>query len=291
MISVDRLRGEWRERVRSCPLEPFMTLNDKGLMLGAGTGLARQRAGAAQPSLSLEGAEERVLAMLSVASGKAVAPRMLDRLRRAAAAWRDGETALANIHLALADLPRLDAASAYRLFAADRLPASGIDAATLLKACDIDTAFLDLVEAGYNPDEPRVPAGSPDGGEWTTGGTSAAAPTPLHGEATVYNKPGHRTATGDIFDPNKMTGAVLPGTMPLGSTVTVTLDSDPSRSIEVLVNDHGLYRVVTNPDGTTSRVPLPGRVIDLSPAAFEALTGTAYGKVRVTVSQKSAPVR
>jgi len=27
-----------------------------------------------------------------------------------------------------------------------------------------------LAKAGYNPDEPRVPAGSPGGGEWTTGG-------------------------------------------------------------------------------------------------------------------------
>ena len=28
------------------------------------------------------------------------------------------------------------------------------------------------LKAGYNPDEPRVPAGSPDGGQWTTGGAS-----------------------------------------------------------------------------------------------------------------------
>jgi hypothetical protein len=28
----------------------------------------------------------------------------------------------------------------------------------------------------YNPDEPRVPEGNPHGGEWTTGGTSGAAP-------------------------------------------------------------------------------------------------------------------
>jgi hypothetical protein len=33
-----------------------------------------------------------------------------------------------------------------------------------------------LAKAGFNPDEPRIPAGEPDGGEWTTGGGSATAP-------------------------------------------------------------------------------------------------------------------
>jgi hypothetical protein len=30
-----------------------------------------------------------------------------------------------------------------------------------------------LVKANFNPDEPRVPAGNPDGGEWTDSGESA----------------------------------------------------------------------------------------------------------------------
>src|SRR5579864_2490687 len=28
--------------------------------------------------------------------------------------------------------------------------------------------LLDLHKAGFNPDEPRVPAGGPDGGQWTS---------------------------------------------------------------------------------------------------------------------------
>ena len=112
------------------------------------------------------------------------------------------------------------------------------------------------------------------------------SPTVLHGYATVYNKnlAGNRTATGDVYDPSKMTGAVLPGTIPLGSTVTVTLDSDPSRSIDVYVNDHGLYH-------TQSGLPYPGRVIDLSTAAFKALTGKPVGKVMVTVTVKTTSRR
>jgi rare lipoprotein A (peptidoglycan hydrolase) len=88
-----------------------------------------------------------------------------------------------------------------------------------------------------------------------------------------------------------MTGAVLPGTIPLRSIVRVTLDSDPRRFVDVYVNDHGLYQMVTNPDGTRSIVPYPGRVIDLSKAAFRALTGTMYGKVMVSVTPKSSPQR
>lgn len=86
-----------------------------------------------------------------------------------------------------------------------------------------------------------------------------------------------------------MTAAVYPGTIPLGSIVTVKLDSDPKRSVDVRVNDHGLYQVLTGPDGTRSRRPLRGRVIDLSTAAFQELTGMARGKVMVTVTKKSGP--
>jgi hypothetical protein len=38
-------------------------------------------------------------------------------------------------------------------------------------------AFVEPVhKAGFNPDEPRIPAGQPGGGEWTTGGDDATAP-------------------------------------------------------------------------------------------------------------------
>lgn len=84
-----------------------------------------------------------------------------------------------------------------------------------------------------------------------------------------------------------MTAAVYPGTIPLGSVVTVKLDSNPSRSVDVRVNDHGLYQLVIGPDGSRSRRRLPGRVIDLSTAAFQALTGMARGKVMVTATVRS----
>ena len=44
-------------------------------------------------------------------------------------------------------------------------------------------AYLDgLVERRYRPDQPRVPAGNPDGGQWTTvGGSGDRARTALAG--------------------------------------------------------------------------------------------------------------
>jgi hypothetical protein len=259
MLSVHRLREDWRERAPLRAFEPVMTLDKDGLVLGAGTVLAGVRAGwANQPELALDGAEERILALLSVAVGKAIDPCVLGNIRRASASWREGKTCLALIHLARIGLPSLtDEEAAYRLFAADRLLASGIEPRHLLEGCDIDIAMLDLLKAGFDPDQPRVPAGEPDGGQWIPDGSgTSAAPagadagagresgqsTPeLHGYATVYHDSfaGKPTATGEVFAQNKMTAAVLPGTIPLRSVVTVTLDSDPRRSIDVYVNDHG----------------------------------------------------
>ena len=175
MLLSERLRNEWRKRARAHPFAPTMALTDKGLVLGAGTVLAKSCSAGGSSELALQGAAERIIVLLSVAHGRAIDPAVLGNVRRALAARLYGETVIASIHLARAALPRLDEAAGYRLFAADRLLASGIDTRTLLKACDIDAAIVDLLK-GFNPDEPRVPAGNPDGGEWTDGG-DASAPT------------------------------------------------------------------------------------------------------------------
>lgn len=62
----------------------------------------------------------------------------------------------------------------------------------LLSGCDLDTTALDLLKAGFNPDEPRVPAGNPDGGQWTDG------------EEDELQLP--LPAGSDTFDP----GAIIP---------------------------------------------------------------------------------
>ena len=55
--------------------------------------------------------------------------------------------------------------------------------------------LLDLRKAGFNPDEPRVPAGSPDGGQWTRDGGNGA----VISDATPDNtwKPGDQYAANN----------------------------------------------------------------------------------------------
>src|ERR1700730_4920962 len=57
-----------------------------------------------------------------------------------------------------------------------------------------------LRKAGYNPNEPRVPAGNPNGGEWTTEREYAASNDPrIPSDATPDNtwKPGAQYAAND----------------------------------------------------------------------------------------------
>jgi hypothetical protein len=169
-----QLRDEWRSQARPRTLHPAMTLNEAGLVLGAGTVLAKRRMSSRTSELDLELAEERSLALLSIAYSRPVDPAILGNIRRASKAWCDGETVLALIHLAHSALPPLaDEDAAYRLFIADRLLGAGISGRDLLKVCGIDTTAFDLLKAGFDPAQPRAPAGNPDGGQWTVVSDSA----------------------------------------------------------------------------------------------------------------------
>lgn len=77
----------------------------------------------------------------------------------------------------------------------------------------------------------------------------------LKGQASYCNLPGNNMANGKPFDGNAMNAAMLH--VPLGTRVAVTSLRDPSKSIEVTVTDRGPY--------------VAGRIIDLTPKAFEAL--------------------
>jgi hypothetical protein len=99
----------------------------------------------------------------------------------------------------------------------------------------------------------------------------------------MYNLPGNETASGTPFDPQAMTGAMFPGRVPLGTQVTVALQSDPGRSVTVTITDAGPFR--RGPDGKAIHPlqPDPDIVIDLTPAAMKALTGREFNRVPVIV--------
>lgn len=77
---------------------------------------------------------------------------------------------------------------------------------------------------------------------------------------------GRLTANGEIFDPADLTAAHR--TLPFGTRVLVT-DLATGASVEVRINDRGPF--------------VPGRVIDLSRAAAEALDAIGRGVIDVRV--------
>src|SRR5262245_44623550 len=93
-----------------------------GLTLGKGTVLAPMTPDT-PPQLAIDGAEERILALLSAAVNKTVAVRTIENLRRASEQWARGDKCLAHIHLAFAVLPQIDADGAVRLALADEAEA------------------------------------------------------------------------------------------------------------------------------------------------------------------------
>lgn len=166
----ERLREAWHARERAVPIYPAMALAPEGLVLGAGTVLVA--AEGARRLTSLDGQEPRVLALLSAAYGKAVAPAVLGNISRAAKAWRQGDDCLAYIHLAHSRLSVLPDCyeAARRLFLAEGFLEVGGNPRARLKALDLDETYIDTVEKVYNPAEPRVPAGSGRiSGQWTRG--------------------------------------------------------------------------------------------------------------------------
>ena len=108
----------------------------------------------------------------------------------------------------------------------------------------------------------------------------------ISGNATYYNLPGNKTASGEKFDPNSYSGAMFqkPG-IHLGDCVNVQLQSDPSKSVNVRINDHGPFERDENGKPLRPLRADPEIVIDLTPTAFTALTGSLKeGKVAVTVT-------
>lgn len=79
---------------------------------------------------------------------------------------------------------------------------------------------------------------------------------------------GHKTASGELFDPNAMTAAHR--TLPLGIRVRIT-NVENGRTVTVRINDRGPAD--------------ESRIIDLSRAAADALGFRTNGTVRVRLEQ------
>jgi rare lipoprotein A len=86
-------------------------------------------------------------------------------------------------------------------------------------------------------------------------------------KASYYGRgfSGHKTASGERFNPNSMTAASK--TLPIGSVVHVT-NLETGRSVNVRINDRGPY--------------VPGRSLDLSHGAARRIGLTGVARVKIT---------
>jgi hypothetical protein len=167
-MSDQHLGDAWRERERSVSISAVPHFTPEGLVLGAGTILVP--ADGLRRLQSLEGHQARVLALLAIAYGKAMAPTVLGNIARAGKAWNEGDDCLAYIHLAHARLPALEGSreAARRLFLADGFIKAGLRIRDIFDALHATPSHTESIEKAYNPAEPRVPAGnSKASGEWT----------------------------------------------------------------------------------------------------------------------------
>jgi hypothetical protein len=183
---------------------PMMIFTPQGLVLGAGTILAP--ANGARKLKSLKGREQDVLALLSAAYGRAVAPSVLNNIERAAKSWSEGDDFTAHIHLAHTGLRALDdlPSAAHRLRMAKGVLDHGGSPRSVFEALRLDPRYIDALEKHYNPKQPRVPAGHPGGGQWTSEDWSGAANAPgrVQSDATP-DDPGKAGAQDAANEPPK----------------------------------------------------------------------------------------
>ena len=165
---AERLDKAWTERRRSSAIDIVMRFGNEGLVLGAGTVLAKS--GGAGRDISIDPGEPRLRALLAAAHLRAPTVGQLAHLRKAAERWSQGQDALAAMHLVLSRMERLERpeADAHRLFLADGLLRAGFEAKTIIDAIEAGDPAFDRLQK-YDPDQPRVPAGSGRAsGQWTS---------------------------------------------------------------------------------------------------------------------------
>lgn len=218
MPSADQLQERWEARVLAASIEPAPAFTEAGLIFGAGTVLAKRITDCrGRPVIAIDGNEERILALLAVAYGRAVKSGVIDHIRRADAQYACGEIGLALVHLARARLPRLadPEGAAHRLFIGEALLEDGLAPRDLLKICDIDPTILDGIKKDFDPAEPRIPAGNRiESGEWTNDYGSGVTPAGngVQNVEATHNYGSHRPGRGSTNPgriPNRKSGQIL----------------------------------------------------------------------------------
>lgn len=187
-MPVEALRKQWDASSAQAPLHCAMTFVGGNLVLGAETKLAAAESDLPPEEGDASAANDaRIVALLSAAYRRSIAPSTLTHIHRALIKQSEGNATLALVHLAMTGLPKLATPKedARRLFMADGLIAADVAPRIILQALELNDPSLDDLERGYNPNQPRVPAGSGrESGQWTSGDTGDAPPTDAAGAST-----------------------------------------------------------------------------------------------------------
>lgn len=115
------------------------------------------------------------------------------------------------------------------------------------------------------------------------------------GQASWYGPGfhGQNTASGEVYDQNKMTAAMYQPGWGVGSNpfyVEVTNTSN-NKKVRVKVNDTGPFAMDSSGNAIRPLRSHPTRIIDLSKAAMSALGGLGSGVINVTVQKLGAAAR
>jgi len=166
---------------------PVLRLTDRGVVLGKGTVIAALIDQPGGTALALDGQEERILTLLSVARQELVDPdRILRGLQTVSRALQKGDSSLAAIALCqLGQPPLADERLAKTLTWAECRLAKGRPAQTLLKMQGLTKQTISFAKE-YDPNQPRVPGGNGKvSGEFASKEASDASMTPEQKKAEL----------------------------------------------------------------------------------------------------------
>ncbi len=316
MDGVAGLRRRYDEGRRRYGFDALPRFEGSELTLGRGTVLARVEIGAGPACLD----GDRLVALLLVAHGCAVAPSVVKHARRAAEYWRRGDEALAHTELAFARLPRLGVEDdAFRLFLAETLLDARMAPHDLARA-------LGVTLAKYDPDQPRVPAGNGrDSGRWgpgSPGGGAAdqaaarlaemtpvvarsflvdASPNIVRALAAFASRFAVPTAVlGALFIPTPNDGGITEGTLPGAPDIRFRLDGPAgllrlartlADSSETAVVAHSRLGIYYSGDAALGRALGTQLYLDLATVTVLLAPGERDSRRRPPTSRHSARSR
>jgi hypothetical protein len=164
-VHVNDISRQQFSKIASRRFQRRMTLTGQGLVLGAGTLLAKLD----DKALPIEADQVRIWTLLTIAYGHDVALAILGSLRRVAKRWQGGDKSLAAIHLAQMGLPDIGEDAAFRMALAAEL----LDAGVAPRELGLNPVQFDVSK--YDENQLRVPAGSGrESGQWTSGDAATA---------------------------------------------------------------------------------------------------------------------